>query len=118
LTGEQKAKYDTLDVVAVNRCRVSFVNEDGLHAVEVVADTLFEAVAQAVAEFLQDKSISTPPTPESEFTVLVLRPPVEHTIRLKRIQAWANGTTQGGPAEMLRRDRVRKLLANGASWPR
>src|SRR5664280_3617718 len=36
----------------VARCRVSFADQDGiLHAVEVDADSLYEAVAHAVAEF-------------------------------------------------------------------
>jgi hypothetical protein len=44
--------------------RVSFTNEDSVHSVEVTADTLFEAVAFAIAEFRDDKTtVSQPPLP-------------------------------------------------------
>jgi hypothetical protein len=48
------------------KCRVSFTNDEGSHSVEVAADTLFEAVALAVAEFREDKTISQPPDAETE----------------------------------------------------
>jgi hypothetical protein len=40
------------------KCRVSYTNEQGVHSVEVTADTLFEAVALAVAEFCDDKTVA------------------------------------------------------------
>jgi hypothetical protein len=86
-----------------------------MHSVEVTAETLFEAVAQAVVEFKQDRTVSHAPGPETDFTVLVLRKPTEHFIRLKKIQEWAQPSTVGGPAEAMRRDRVRKMLADRAS---
>jgi hypothetical protein len=46
----------------------------------------------------------------TEFTVAVFRPPVEHTIRLEKVQQWMKPSTKGGPAEILRRERVRKML--------
>jgi hypothetical protein len=95
----------------VRRCRVSYVDAEGIHSVEVTAETLFGAVAQAVVEFKEDKTVSTTPGPETDFTVQVLRKPIEHVIRLKRIQEWAQPSTKGGPAEALRRDRVRKMLS-------
>ena len=61
-------------------------------------------------EFREDKTVSNPPGPETEFTVLVLRKPVEHFVPLKRAAEWAlNGNTTG-PSEFLRRERVRKVL--------
>jgi hypothetical protein len=67
-------------------------------------------VAQAVVEFRDDKTVSEPPGAETDFTVTVLRKPIEHVIRLKRIQEWAKPSSKGGPAEALRRDRVRKMI--------
>jgi len=97
------------------RCRVSYTDRQGVHAVEVTADTLFEAVAQAVVEFKEDRKVSTPPGPETEFTVMVLRKPPEHIIRLKKVQEWAQPSTVGGPAETMRRERVPKMLSERAS---
>jgi hypothetical protein len=97
------------------RCRVSYTDAEGIHSIEVDAETLFEAVAQGVVEFKEDKTLSDAPGPETEFTVFVLRRPIEHLIRLKKIQEWAKPSSKGGPAEMLRRERVRKILLDRAS---
>ena len=77
---------------------------------EVIAETLFEAVAQAVSEFKDDKTVPNQPGPETEFTVSVMRKPIEHFIRLKRVTDWAATGTTKGPADALRRERVRTLL--------
>jgi len=76
----------------------------------VTAETLYEAVAQAVAEFKEDKTISTPAGPETELTVVVIRKPAEHTIRLKRVHEWAQVTNARSPVESLRRERLRTML--------
>ena len=96
----------------VARCRVSFTDPDGiLHAVEVDADSLYEAVAHAVAEFRVAGPIKATPGPMTEFTVIVYRKPVEHRIRLTQVETWAEHTTKDGPAGIMKRERVRKLLA-------
>ena len=95
------------------RCRVSYKNEDGLHSVEVNAESLYEAVAEAVAEFREDKTISELPGPGTELTVVILRKPPEHQITLARVQEWAKPSTKGGPAGVAKRERVRKMLASG-----
>jgi hypothetical protein len=97
------------------RCRVSYKNDDGVHTVEVNAETLYEAVAEAVAEFREDQTISELPGLETELTVIVLRKPPEHQIKLNRVHEWAKPSTKGGPAAMLRRERVRKMLLGGAA---
>jgi hypothetical protein len=51
------------------RCRVSFSDSDRIgHAVEVDADSLYEAVALAVAELREDPLLRDPPGPMTEFT--------------------------------------------------
>jgi hypothetical protein len=103
---------DRAMMLCMARCRVSYSDSEGNHSVEVTADTLYEAVAMAVVEFKQDTTVSNPPGLETEFTVLVLRKPIEHVIRLKQIHQWAAPSTKGGPAETLKRERVRKMLAD------
>ena len=95
------------------RCRVSYKNDDGLHSVEVEAESLYEAVAEAMAEFRKDQAISELPGPETELTVMVLRKPPEHQIKLRRVLEWAQPSTKGGPAGIVRRERVRKMLSAG-----
>jgi hypothetical protein len=95
------------------KCRVSYTDHEGIHSVEVSAETLFEAVAQAVAEFKEDKTVPSPPGPETEFRVEVLRKPIEHFIRLKRVTEWAQFGNATSPVELLKRERVRKILTAG-----
>jgi len=98
--------------VPVSRCRVTFTDTHGIaHAVEVDAETLYEAVALAVAEFRQEAIIDDAPGPMTEFSVVVLRKPIEHKLRFKTVQQWVQPSTNGGPAAMVKRERLRKLLA-------
>ena len=93
------------------RCRVSFSDSDKTeHSVEVEADSLYEAVALAVADFREDPLITSPPAAMTEFTVAVLRNPTEHKIRLQQVIAWSAPNTKGGPAGITKRERVRELL--------
>jgi hypothetical protein len=97
--------------MAASRCRVSYTDTEGIaHAVEVDAASLYEAVALAVAEFREGEIITDAPAPMTEFCVAVLRKPIEHRIRFKKVQEWAQPSTKGGPATSVLRERLRKLL--------
>ena len=92
------------------RCKVSFTDSDGLsHAVHVQAESLYEAIALAMAEF-RDDHIVPRPAPTTEFSVTIERPPIEHRIRLSQVMKWAEGTTREGPAGLVKRQRVKALL--------
>jgi hypothetical protein len=96
--------------MGISRCRVSFTDAEGIpHAVEVQADSLYEAVALAVAEFRADE-LTAQPGPMTEFTVSIQRPAIEHRIRLTQVSKWAEGNTTEGPAGVTKRQRVRALL--------
>lgn len=92
-------------------CRVSFTDSEGVgHSVEVEADSLYEAVALAVAEFRRDEAATAEPGGMTEFTVTAFRKPTEHRIRLNQVTKWAQNTTKEGPAGITKRERVRALL--------
>jgi hypothetical protein len=60
------------------RCRVSVTDSEKLeHAVEVEAESLYEAVPLAVADFREDPLSKDAPGAMTEFTVAVLRNPTE-----------------------------------------
>jgi hypothetical protein len=100
--------------MAGSRCRVSFNDSDGvLHGVDVDAESLYEAVAIAVAQFREDDINPLSPGPMTEFTVAVYRNPVEHKIQLGQVTRWAEHTTSEGPAGITKRRRVRTLLGAG-----
>jgi hypothetical protein len=93
------------------RCRVSFTDSDHLqHSVEVDAESLYEAVALAVADFREDPLLHDRPGAMTEFCVAVLRNPTEHKIRLHQVAKWAEPTMREGPAGISKRQRVRALL--------
>jgi hypothetical protein len=93
-----------------SRCRVTYTDSEGSHSVEVRAETLYEAVAMAVAEFKQDQTVPHPPEPATELTVAVFWPPVEYKIKLAQVEKWAEPTPKEGPAGMAKRHKVRALL--------
>ena len=94
------------------RCLVSFTDADKTeHAAEVEAESLYEAVALAVADFREDPLLRSYPSAMTEFTVAVLRNPTEHRIRLNQVSKWAEHTTKDGPAGITKRLRVRSSLA-------
>ena len=92
------------------RCRVSFIDTDSAtHTAHVQAESLYEAVALAVAEFRDDPMVSQPGT-MTEFTIAIEKPAVEHRTRLNQVEKWAQSTTKEGPAGITKRQRVRSLL--------
>lgn len=104
--GEQKANIYNC---AMNRCRVSFTDTNGIpHDVEVQAESLYEAVALAVAEFRADK-LTAEVRPMTEFVIAIHRPAVEHRLRLSQVTQWAQGT-RDGPAGVIKRQRIMSLL--------
>lgn len=101
--------------MAGSRCRVSFTDSEGvLHAADVDAESLYEAVAIAVAQIREDDVSPSIPGPMTEFTVAVYKPPVEHKLRLEQVLKWSEHTTKEGPAGITKRQRVRGLLGKPA----
>jgi hypothetical protein len=90
---------------------VSFTDSEKLeHSAEVEAESLYEAVALAVADFREDPLLREPPAARTEFTIVVLRNPTEHKLRLHQVVKWAEPTMQEGPAGMTKRQKVRTFL--------
>src|SRR3984885_15702230 len=95
--------------MAGSRCLVSFTDSEGvLHGVDVDAESLYEAVAIAVAQMREDEVSPSAPPPTTEFTVTVYRNPVEHKIRLQQCRS---GQTR-------RRRRDRRGLRSGRGGAR
>ena len=94
-------------------CRVSYRDLEGIeHAVEVEAESLYEAVARAVDRFRRDDGWGVhPPGPGCPFRVKVLKDaPVTYTISLDRVQQFALHGTARGPQDILRKNRIKELL--------
>ena len=94
---------------------------DGIeHAVEVTADSLYEAVAMAVARFRRDDGWAMcPPGPGCEFQIKVLpESPLTYSIPLKKVETFALHGTVAGPQDILRKDRIKRLLGLDSSVQR
>ena len=112
MDGEQTANLaGILWGVVGTRCRVSYLDSRNIeHAVDVTADSLFEAAAVAVRAFREGALMDDLPVAGTELRIAVFPLPVEHRVRLQRVEQWAQTGTVKSPVEMLRRERVRELL--------
>ena len=95
-----------LDSRLVASCIVSYLDTDGLrHAVEVEAESLYEAAVLAIRTFRQH---DCEPGQVSTLEVEV-RSSVIHTITPRKIYDWLNGGAKT-PREAVMKERLRSLL--------
>ena len=93
------------------RCRVSYLDSRNIeHAVDVTADSLFEAAAVAIRAFREGAFVDELPAAGTELRIAVFPLPVEHRVRLQRVEQWAQTGSVKSPLEVVRRERVRELL--------
>ena len=94
-------------------CRVTYRDIEGIeHSVEIEAESLYEAIAQAVKRFRHDDGWAlSPPGRGSQFHVKVLKDaPVTYSISLAKVQEFALHGTAKGPQDILRKKRIKELL--------
>jgi hypothetical protein len=95
--------------VPVRPCLVSFTDLDGFrHAVEVQAESLYEAVVLAVKAFREH---ACEPGTASQIHVEVRTPGVTHTVSLRRVQEWLDGGGRS-PNEIITKKRLKEMLAS------
>ena len=95
--------------VAVRACVVSFAGERGVrHSVEVTAETLYEAAAQALSIF-RESEWADAIGPGTELLVTVKNPETTHRVTLAQIRQWCDGVAVS-PNEVLKRHRVKALI--------
>lgn len=86
--------------VAVRTCRVSCRDLRGIeHTVEVTADSVYEAVAQALRVFREDTWVDEIGRRLTAVKVVVIQPEVEHRVLIQDFERWlqSDGKT---PAEI------------------
>lgn len=79
------------------------------HSIEVTAETLFEAVAQALAALGANSWVGEIGRGLTTVTVTVRNPEVTHTVKVQDFESWLNRGVHS-PAEMVVKSRVRHLL--------
>jgi hypothetical protein len=89
---------------------VSFRAQDGsARAVEVTAETLYEAAALALGEFKRSEWDLGGIAPASVLEVRIKPPVVTHTVSVRSIYSWLEGVSRS-PRERLVKERVKGLL--------
>jgi hypothetical protein len=77
------------------------------HAVEVTAQTLYEAAARGLRIFRENDWVST--VEQSALTIKVKQPEVEHRVRIRDFESWLRSTGKS-PAEQALKSDLRDLF--------
>src|ERR1700720_3336046 len=85
--------------MAVRSCRVTCRDAQGVeHTVQVTAQSLYEAVAQALRVFREDAWSDDPNRGAASVVVTINQPQVEHRVRIKDFENWLD-SAGGRPAQ-------------------
>lgn len=96
--------------MAVRACRVSSRDAQGVErTVEVTAQSLYEAVAQALRVFREDDWSEDPNRVLVNVVVTISQPQVEHRVRIKDFENWLDSAAKS-PAEMALKSRLRDIM--------
>src|SRR5216684_1817826 len=94
----------------VRTCKVSCFDARGVeHTVQVTAQSLYEAVAQALRVFREDDWSENPSLDPASVTIAVKQPEVEHKIRIKDFENWLDSAARS-PADMALKSRLRSII--------
>jgi hypothetical protein len=96
--------------VVLRTCTVTIRDiRDVEHSIQVTAETLYEAIAAALAAMQQDNWVAEIGQGFTPVTVLVQQPPVKHEVKMKDFLTWL-GRQGRSPAEVVLKQKLEKLL--------
>jgi uncharacterized protein (UPF0210 family) len=96
--------------VVLRTCTVSVRDvRDVEHSVEVTAETLYEAIATALATLKRDNWVGEIGQGFTTVSVLVQQPPVRHEVKMKDFVSWL-GRQGRSPAEVILKQKLEKIL--------
>jgi hypothetical protein len=96
--------------MTVRTCRVTCRDAQGVeHTVQFIAQSLFEAVAQALRVFREPDWSDEPNSASASVVVAIKLAEVEHRVRIKDFQTWLESAPRS-PAEMALKSRLRNVL--------
>ena len=84
--------------------------QDVEHSLEVTAETLYEAVATAVAALQKDNWVGEIGQGFTTITVLVHQPPIRHEVKMKDFISW-HGRQGRSPAEVTLKQKLERRLS-------
>ena len=83
--------------------------QDVEHSTEVNAETLYEAIATALAALQKDDWVGEIGQGFTTVTVVVQQPPVKHEVKMKDFVSWL-GRQGRSPAEVILKHKLEKIL--------
>lgn len=105
-----KSENAIVGCMVVKTCRVTCRDSLGVaHTVDVTAQTLYEAVAQALRLFRENDWADDAQRVPALVTVRVKQPEMEHTVRTRDFESWLDSAPRS-PAEMALKVRLRAIL--------
>ena len=100
-----------LSCVVLRTCTVAVKDiRDVEHSIEVTAETLYEAIATALAALQQDNWVGEIGQGFATVSVLVQQPPIKHEVKMKDFVSWL-GRQGRSPAEVVLKQKIEKILA-------
>ena len=100
----------TLLLVVLRTCTVAVKDvRDVEHSIEVTAETLYEAIATALAALQKDNWVGEIGQGFTTVTVVVQQPPVKHEVKMKDFVSWL-GRQGRSPAEVILKQKLEKIL--------
>jgi hypothetical protein len=96
----------------VRTCRVTCRDAQGVErTVEVSAQSLYEAVAQAVRVFREDDWSQDANRVPASVVVTINQPQVEHRVRIEDFENWLESAGKS-PAEVALKSRLRDIIGS------
>ena len=96
--------------MTLRTCTVAVEDVQGVqHSVDVTAETLYEAIATALAALQKDNWVGEIGQGFTTVTVVVQQPPVKHEIKMKDFVSWL-GRQGRSPAEVILKQKLEKIL--------
>ena len=105
-----KGEYATILHVVLRTCTVAVRDlQDVEHSIAVNAETLYEAVAIALAALQQDSWVGEIGQGFTTVAVVVQQPPVKHEVKMKDFVSWL-GRQGRSPAEVMLKQKLERIL--------
>ena len=99
--------------MVLRTCTVSVKDvRDVEHSTEVTAETLYEAIATALAALQQDNWVGEIGQGFTTVSVVVHQQPIKHEVKMKDFVSWL-GRQGRSPAEVMLKQKLEKILPKG-----
>ena len=96
--------------MVLRTCTVAIKDlRDVEHSIEVTAETLYEAIATALAALQQDSWVGEIGQGFTTVSVVVHQPPVKHEVKMKDFLSWL-GREGRSPAEVVLKQKLETIL--------